>query len=147
MPVRSRADLIERPGFHRVLAGFAASCLVGTLATDLAYWLSADTIWADFSDWLVTAGVIVGWATVVIAVIETLAFRARRIRRPGWPSAIGFVVALIIATVDMLVHTRDAWTSVVPEGLGLSAAMVLVLALAGWMARTRRPAADVEMTA
>jgi uncharacterized membrane protein len=33
----------------------------------------------------------------------------------------------------MLVHTRDAWTSVFPWGLVLSAAVVLILLFTGWM--------------
>ena len=33
-------------------------------------------MWADFSDWLLTVGVIVGYATVVVALIETFAIRS-----------------------------------------------------------------------
>ena len=101
-------------------------------------------MWADFSDWLLTVGVIVGYATVVVALIETFA-----IRRGGasWRYAIGNVVALILATFNMLVHTRDAWTSVVPWGLVLSAAIVLVLILTGWMTRETYDAAGTAVTA
>jgi uncharacterized membrane protein len=57
------------------------------------------------------------------------------------------VVALILATFDMLVHTRDAWTSVVPWGLVLSATIVLVLILTGWITRETYDAAGTEVTA
>ena len=40
---------------------------------------------------------------------------------------------MILATLNMLVHTHDAWTSVVPWGLVLSAAVVLILLFTGWM--------------
>ena len=40
---------------------------------------------------------------------------------------IGNVVALVLAIVNMFVHSRDAWTSVVPTGLILSAATVVIL--------------------
>jgi uncharacterized membrane protein len=33
----------------------------------------------------------------------------------------------------MFVHTRDAWTSVVPWGLVLSAIVVLILLVTGWL--------------
>jgi uncharacterized membrane protein len=92
-------------------------------------------MWADFSDWLLTVGVIVGYVTIVVGLIETFAIRSQPRRRATWPYAIGGVVALILATLDMFVHTRDAWTSVVPWGLVLSAAIVLVLILAAWMTR------------
>ena len=73
--LRSTVRIGRRP-FYRGLAAFAASCFVGTLATDIAYWWTADMMWADFSDWLLTVGVIVGYATVVVALIETFAIRS-----------------------------------------------------------------------
>ena len=124
---------IERRPFHRRFAAFAAACFVGTLATDIAYLRTANIMWADFSDWLLTGGVIVGWATVIVALIETFVVRAPLRTRLSARYVIGSVVALILATFDMLVHTRDAWTSVVPSGLVLSAAIVLVLILTGWV--------------
>ncbi len=64
-----------------------------------------------------------------------------------WRYAIGNVVALILATFNMLVHTRDAWTSVVPWGLVLSVAIVVVLILTGWMTRETYDAVGTEATA
>ncbi len=92
-------------------------------------------MWVDFSDWLLTAGVVVGYLTIVVALVEAFAVRSPLRRRPSWLYAIGCLAALILATFDMLVHTRDAWTSVVPWGLTLSAAVVLVLILTRWMTR------------
>ena len=143
---RSRVG-IGRPPFYRWLAAFAGSCFVGTLATDIAYWSTAHVMWMDFSDWLLTVGVIVGYVTIVVALIEMLAIRLPPRRRPTWPYALGSVVALILATVDVLVHMRDAWTSVVPWGLVLSAAVVLVLILTGWTARETCDLAGAEMPA
>jgi uncharacterized membrane protein len=138
---------IRRRPVYRALAAFAASCFVGTLATDIAYWRTADMMWSDFSDWLLTFGVIVGGVAVVVAVIETLILRAPRRGRVTWPYALGSLVALILATLDMFVHTRDAWTSVVPWGLVLSAATVLVLILTAWMTRPTYDTADTEVIA
>ena len=92
-------------------------------------------------------GVIVGWATVVVALIETFAHPRPLRGRLSAGYVIGSVVALILATFDMLVHTRDAWTSVVPWGLVLSAAIVLVLILTGWMTWETYEIADPEVTA
>ena len=38
--------------------------------------------------------------------------------------------------LNMLVHSRDAWTSVVPTGLILSALVVLILLFTGWLGWT-----------
>ena len=138
---------IGRQPFHRLLAAFAACCFVGTLATDIVYWRTAHIMWVDFSDWLVTVGVIVGYATILVALIETFAIPSPLRRRLTWPYAVGNLVALILATINLLVHTRDAWTSVVPWGLVLSAATVLVLILTGWIARETHGATATEVTA
>jgi uncharacterized membrane protein len=136
-----------RQPFHRGLKALAVSCFIGALATDIAYWGTAEIMWADFSAWLLTVGVIVGYVTIVVALIETFAIRSRLRRRPTWPYAIGNLVALILGTLNMLVHTRDAWTSVVPWGIVLSAAVVVVLILTAWMTRETYDAADAEVTA
>ena len=59
----------------------------------------------------------------------------RRARNLGaaWSHAIGNLVVLVLATLNMLVHTHDAWTSVVPWGLTLSALTVVLLLFTGWM--------------
>jgi uncharacterized membrane protein len=135
-----------KPPLCAVPATFAMSCVFATLATDVAYWRTANVMWADFSDWLVTAGVIVGYVAVVVALIELLTVRRDR-GWPTWPAAIAYVIALIVATLDMLVHTRDAWTSVVPWGLAPSAVAVLLLLVAAWMrcqARGRYDVRDAE---
>ncbi len=131
--------------FYRWLGAFSASCFVGTLACDIAYWRTADIMWSDFSDWLVTIGVIVGYATVVVGLIEVFAIRSPLRRRPTWPYAIGGIVALILATFDMLMHTRDAWTAVVPWGLALSAAVVLVVILTACLTRDTYDAVATEV--
>jgi uncharacterized membrane protein len=129
---------------YRAPTTFAASCFVGTLAADIAYWCTANMLWADFAAWLLTAGVIVGYVTFVVALFE--AFAIRSALRPTLAYAIGNVAALILATVNMLVHTRDAWTSVVPWGLVLSAAVVIILSITGWITREKDEAV-VEVSA
>jgi uncharacterized membrane protein len=138
---------VGRRQIHRWLAAFMASCFVGTLATDVAYWGTANMQWADFSAWLLSVGVVVGWVAVVVALIEMLVVRSPLRSGVTWPYAIGSLIALILATVNTFMHTRDAWTSVVPWGLVLSAATVLVLILTGWMMWEPYVATDKEVIA
>jgi uncharacterized membrane protein len=133
--------------FYPLLVTFAVSCFLGTLATDIAYWQTADMMWADFSDWLVTAGVVVGYVTILVTLIEVFGPRSAGLRRPTWPYAIGNIVTLILATLNMLVHTRDAWTSVVPWGLVLSATTVVVALVTGWVTRETYALHGTEVTA
>jgi uncharacterized membrane protein len=143
---RSTAWIGRRP-FYPLLVAFAVSCFLGTLATDIAYWRTADMMWADFADWLVTAGVLVGYATILVAFIEVFGLRSGPLLRPTWPYAIGNIVTLILATLNMLVHTRDAWTSVVPWGVALSAAVVIVALITGWVTRETYAPYGAEVTA
>ncbi len=129
---RSVASLFRHP-IHPMLVPIPIVCFVGVLLTDLTYWRSADMMWADFSAWLVTVGVIVGFIAAIFGLIDFLGNRAIRAQPPAWPHAIGNVVVLILATLNMFVHTRDAWTSVMPWGLTLSAVVVALLIFTVWM--------------
>jgi uncharacterized membrane protein len=39
---------------------------------------------------------------------------------------------LVLSIFNVLIHSRDAYTSVVPAGLLLSALVVLILSITGW---------------
>jgi len=118
---------------HPILVPVPIACFVGTLLTDLSYWWTMDMMWADFSAWLVTVGVIMGWLAGIVGSIDFFGNRQIRQQAPAWPHAVGNFAALVLATLNMMVHTRDAWTSVVPWGLTLSAIVVLILLFTGWM--------------
>jgi uncharacterized membrane protein len=62
-------------------------------------------------EFLVTVGVIVGWLAAIAGLLDFLGNRVVRAQPPAWPHAIGNIVVLILATFNMLVHSRDAWTS------------------------------------
>lgn len=118
---------------HPILVPIPIACFIGALLTDLMYWNSASMQWANFSAWLVTVGVIVGWLAAIAGLVDFLGNRVIRAQPPAWPHVIGNIIVLILATFNMLVHSRDVWTSVVPTGLILSACTVLVLLFTGWM--------------
>ena len=66
--------------FYRPLRAFAAVCLIGALATDIAYGLTADFPWVDFSDWLVSAGAVVGMLRLHRRLDRVCRAQARRVR-------------------------------------------------------------------
>jgi uncharacterized membrane protein len=63
-----------------------------------------------------------GWLAAIAGLTDFLGNRLVRKQPPAWWHFIGNAIVLILATLNMLVHTRDAWTSVVPLGLILSGA-------------------------
>ncbi len=122
-----------RPLIHPLLLPFPVACLVGALLTDVVYWRTAEMMWADFSAWLISAGVILGIIVAVLFLIDLLTGRFAARAAPTWPYAVGCLISLVLGFLNMLIHTRDAWTSVVPWGLALSAATVLLLLVTVWV--------------
>jgi len=130
--VESTAQIAGHP-IHPVLVPIPIACFVGALLTDIAYVVSAEIMWANFSAWLLIVGVIFGVLAAVAGLTDFLGNRQVRTQAPAWPHLIGNAVALILAIVNALIHTRDAWTSVWPTGLILSVVTVLILPVTGWL--------------
>lgn len=128
----THAATIAGHPLHAMLSSVTSTCFVGALLTDIAYWRSANMQWANFSAWLLTIGLLVSVLVVIVGTVDF--FGARRIRRGGspWFHAIGGILLLVVEIFNALVHSRDAWTSVVPAGLALSATGVVLLSLTSW---------------
>jgi uncharacterized membrane protein len=129
---RSTAQIAQHP-LHPMLVPVPIVCFIGALLTDIMYYRTAEMMWADFSAWLLVVGVIIGVLAAIAGLIDLLSSRAIRSLTPAWPHAIGNVVVLALAFFNALIHSRDAWTSVVPTGLILSIITVLVLTVTGWL--------------
>jgi len=87
----------------------------------------------DGTAWLLVVGVIFGVLAAIAGLTDFLGNRLVRSQTPAWPHLIGNAIALILAIFNALIHTRDAWTSVWPVGLILSALTVLILPVTGWL--------------
>jgi uncharacterized membrane protein len=129
---RSTAQIAGHP-LHPMLVPIPIACFVGTLLTDIAYWQTANMQWANFSAWMLTVGLVVALLAVIAGFIDFLGDRRIRDLRAVWIHAIGNAIALVLAIVNAFIHSRDAYTSVVPTGLILSALTVLILLVTGWM--------------
>ena len=130
--VRSTAQITGHP-IHPMLLPIPIACFIGALLTDIAYVVSAEIMWANFSAWLLVVGVIFGMLAAIAGLTDFLGNRLVRAQAPAWPHLIGSAVALILATINAAMHTRDAWTSVWPWGLVLSVLTVLILPVTGWL--------------
>ncbi len=115
-----------------MLVSFPIVCFVGTLITDIVYAYTAQMQWANMSAWLLTAGLIMSIFVVIAGLIDFFSEARIRTLRNAWIHAIGNALAIILSIVNVFVHSRDAYTSVVPTGLILSALVVVILLVTGW---------------
>ncbi len=133
-----------RRGGHpvlRILVAFPIACFTCALLTDIAYVQTTNVMWTDFSSWLLAAGMAGGVVAAIAGVVSWLVHRRDRAQRPVWTFMLGSVLVLVIAFLNNLVHSRDAWTSVMPTGLALSCVTVLLMLATAWLASSadRRP--------
>jgi uncharacterized membrane protein len=117
---------------HRGFIGAGGVLLIAAFGTDYIYYTTAVWQWANFSAWLITAGLIVMLAAVLLLLIDFATGRAGRL---NMGSFILVAAAALLSLVNAFVHSRDAWTSVVPQGILLSAVstvLLLIAAARGW---------------
>lgn len=128
---RSTAQIAGRP-IYAMLVPIPVVCFLGTFVTDLVYWKTATMMWANMSAWFLTVGLIVSIFVVIAGLIDFFGDRRVRALRAAWVHGLGNGLALILSIFNAFVHSRDAYTSVVPSGLVLSTLVVLILAVTAW---------------
>jgi uncharacterized membrane protein len=135
----ARPPVLLHPG----LIGAGAALLIGALATDILYWRTLLPGWETFSVWLLTGGLILAALSGLGLVRDSRLGRVPGIS-PG--RFLGLGVAALLSLLNALIHSRDGYTAVVPQGLGLSAIVaVLLLAVGrrGWSLCAARPSPSV----
>jgi uncharacterized membrane protein len=125
---RTTGQSRPRALLHREVIGAAGVLQIAAFCTDYTYYRTALWQWANFSAWLITAGLIVTLFAVILLLIDLATGRARRLNTGSF---ILVTAATLLSLVNAFVHSRDAWTSVVPQGILLSAVSAILLVIAG----------------
>jgi uncharacterized membrane protein len=115
------------------LSAFPIAGFCGAALTDITYARTADIMWADFSAWLLAVAEFMA-VLAALAGLIALATTPRRARPRALPVALGALLVLVLGLANNLVHSRDGWTSVVPEGLILSILTALMVLITLWAA-------------
>ena len=113
---------------HPFFVSLGGTLLMAALFTDYMYSSNALMQWSNFSAWLIAGGLVLALVSAIVLLAEVALGRAGTIR---WLDFILLAAAAILSIFNVLVHTRDAWTSVVPTGITLSAIVALLLLVAG----------------
>ncbi len=126
---------IQAPPLRSVPLHFSAACFLGTLLTDITYWQTAEMMWTNFSAWLLTFGLLFGGLAMLASLVDLFTGRLPVRGGLGWLYVVGNLAAFVVSLFNAFIHSRDAWTSVVPTGLTLSVVaviMILINACLGW---------------
>ena len=125
---RRRSSLLLHPPF--VSAG--AAVLIAAFVTDYMYYTTSLMQWANFSAWLIAGGLVLALVAAIFLLIDVLLGKAGALHRIEF---IGLVAVVVLSIFNVLIHSRDAWTSVVPSGITISAVCAVLLFLMsfrGW---------------
>jgi uncharacterized membrane protein len=117
---------------HPPLVAAGASLLIAAFVTDYMYYSTSQMQWANFSAWLITGGLVVALVAAIFLLIDVLLGHTGRLHRIEFA---GLVLVAVLSIANVLIHSRDAWTSVVPQGITISAivaVLLLVMGFRGW---------------
>ena len=117
-------------GLHALLGAFPLAYFTFAFVTDLVYTRTYNLQWQYFSIWLITAGLVMGGASIFFGAVDWLVTRRSGTHRgAGWHILLT-LAAWVLALINAFVHSRDGWTAVAGEGIILSGIVALLMLLA-----------------
>jgi uncharacterized membrane protein len=116
---------------HAILLAFPLPFFLAALVSDVAYWNTFQIQWANFSSWLIAGGLLGGGFAMLWALVDLIRFRRSGNRRPLF-YFLALLAMFVVGFINELVHAKDAW-AIMPEGLYLSIAAVLLAFVASWI--------------
>ena len=117
---------------HPRLVAAGAALLLAGFVTDVCYWRTLLVQWENFSMWLLAGGLVMALLAGLLLALDAALGRLKSI---AWGRFLMLTAAAFVSLVNAFVHSRDAYTAVVPQGLALSAvaaALLLVVGAHGW---------------
>lgn len=135
----------RRPLLHPSLIAAGSTLLIAAFLTDIVYWQSLLFQWNNMSAWLLAAGLVLAGLAAIALVVD---LALKRIVKIAWLRLGAVAVAAVLALLNAFVHSRDAYTAVVPEGIILSGVVTVILILVsfgGWALDARSPSPLVPL--
>lgn len=131
--VRSTAAIAGHP-LHPMIVPFPIAFLVGALATDIVFLSNqGDPFWARASEWLLGAGLVMGALAALLGLVDFLTIRRARSLAAAWAHFLGNGLALALTLWNLLDRTNAATLNVTELNLVLSAIVVAILLVTGWL--------------
>jgi uncharacterized membrane protein len=113
---------------HAILLAFPFPMFLAALVSDVAYWQTFQIQWANFSAWLIAAGLLGGGFALLWALVNLFRFRGLGFSRPQTYFVV-LLVMFVVGFINALVHAKDA-AATMPTGLYLSIVATLLALVA-----------------
>ena len=130
--IESTAAVMHHP-LHPLSVSLPIGSLVFALAADIVFLCTGQMFWTHAAFWLLWAGIVSGLGAAALGMIDYLAITEVRKLKTAHLHAAGNVVAITLATANMVVH----WTVPVPPlgwlAVALSAITVGTLGFTGYL--------------
>lgn len=116
---------------HPMLIPFPITCLVGAFVTDLLFLAYDDPGFADASRWLLGFGIGTALIAAAVGLIDFMGDDRIRRMNHALQHMIANVAAVAVSIVNLAIRIGGD-TNVLPIGIYLSGAVVLILIFSGW---------------
>ena len=114
---------------HPLLIAPAAALLITAFVTDLLYWKTVLIQWETFSIWLLTIELILAALSGLALLVDV---KGRHMGPLNWTRFAILAAAAVLSLLNALVHSRDGYTAVIPQGIILSVIVTVLLLFTGW---------------
>src|SRR3712207_6396829 len=128
---KSTAQIAGHP-LHPMLIPFPVAFLVATFVCDLIFWQTGNTVWSTASLYLLGAALIMAALAAVAGLTDFLGDGRIRDLSAAWHHMIGNVVAVLLSLLNWYRRYEAGDAAVLPTGLLISLAVVLILLYTGW---------------
>jgi uncharacterized membrane protein len=114
-------------------------CFVAALIFDIIYSETAVMLWDKGAAWLIVFGLLFAVVPRLVNLTQVWVTSRRTATRTDKLDFWLNLFAIVVATVNAFVHSRDAY-AVVPTGLGLSVCTVILLSIGNIVVAAERAA-------
>ena len=131
-PVPSLARIAGHP-LHPVVVPLPIGMFVGAFVADLAYARTHDRFWARAAHAMAAAGVGTGLLAGALGATDLVGRERIRSRGSAWVHGLGNLAAVGLGVGSVLLRRDKHPDVIVPRGLAVSAAIVAILGVTGWL--------------
>jgi len=130
--VESTAAVAGHP-LHHMLVTVPIGLLIGALASDIAFRITADTFWARGSLWLLIGGIVTALVAAIPGFIDFATIHRVRNLWISWTHMIANLVVVGLAAANAWLRWDDPVAGAQGWGLWLSVIQTALLFFSGWL--------------